>query len=552
MAASHSFSIFLLKESFDADNALEDENPLLPAAATDNLPPDATLFVLDAHPRPPWWKGYFDIQQDLLQATKGALLFLPADGRVFALCFGHVSHNLKDESYEYDFGIRTTLNCVDPSKLKNTDTVEPGSSRRRRTQLAIESELTYFDVDTDSSVLKSLTGKVKPEHADLVKQVTGASSLRISTPARADELLDLCTRLLAIYKEVSYLTTFPNIQKITPVRDPDQIAVLNDALVKDVRTRSENVRLAVPDMVDYSHNNDSLYVKFSGAGSSLLYSDTSIDHYYEYLDRSAVPGATVTIERLKTHRLNLTNEFGDARDSHSVFKSLIYDTTPQEGGSTYYLNEGNWYEVDRDYVTSLQTRIDPFWSELDYLPECAFKHEGDYNESVGSAPDFVCLDKTNVSPAKQTRIEPCDLYTVRSGRATLIHVKISTGSSLLSHLFNQGANSVELLKGDDDAPQRLVALIEKTIEGRAGELASPIEKNDYEVVFAIITRKDPGQKSLNLPLFSRISLARNIKALDRLMSVPVSFGFVKHTAPPEPPKEKAKRPRKPANTKKAG
>ena len=159
---------------------------------------------------------------------------------------------------------------------------------------------------------------------------------------------------------MSYLTTFPNIQKITPVRDPDQIAVLNDALVKDVRTRSENVRLAMPDMVDYSHSNDSLYVKFSGAGSSLL--------YFGHVDRPLLrisrqvssPCAAVTIERLKTHRLKLTNEYGDARDNHSVFKSLIYDTTPQEGGSTYYLNEGNWYEVDRDYVTSLQTRIDPF------------------------------------------------------------------------------------------------------------------------------------------------------------------------------------------------
>ena len=537
MAPSRSFSIFLLKETFDADNALDDENPLTPYPA-DNLPAGTTLYILDSRPHPPWWKKYFGLDIDLMQESKGAIVFLPTEERVFALCLGHVAHNLKDESYEYDFGIRTTLNCVDPQRLKNTDTLEPGSSRRRRTQLPVETELTYFDFDGDSSVLKSITGKVKAEHADLVRHVTGASSLRISTKVEVGELTRLCTRLLGLYRDDSYLTTFPNIQKIAPVRDPSQLVTLNDALTNDVRAQSENVRLAVPDLIDYTHDNDSLYAKFSGAGPCPLYSDVSIDRYYEYLANSGAQRDKLTIAQLKTHRLHLMNEHGDARDSHSIFKSLIYDTTLTAGGATYHLNEGNWYEVDRKYVASLQAKIDPFWADLDYLPECVHKHEGDYNEEVGGKPDFVCLDKTNVSPIGQTQIEPCDLYTVRAAAATLIHVKISTGSSLLSHLFNQGANSVELLKSDDDAPRRLVALIQARADGVID--VAPVEEKRYAVVFAIITRKDPGQKSLNLPLFSRISLARNIRALHRLMGVPVSFGFVKHAATLEPPKEKTK------------
>jgi uncharacterized protein (TIGR04141 family) len=48
------------------------------------------------------------------QETKGAMVFLPIEGRVFVLCFGHVAHNLTDESYEYDFGIKTTLSCFHP------------------------------------------------------------------------------------------------------------------------------------------------------------------------------------------------------------------------------------------------------------------------------------------------------------------------------------------------------------------------------------------------------------------------------------------------------
>ena len=79
------------------------------------------MFVLDNHPKEPWWKGYFGVQKILNQVTKGALIFLPVEQRCFALSFGHVYHNLKDESYEYDFGLRVTLNSVDPKKLKSTD-----------------------------------------------------------------------------------------------------------------------------------------------------------------------------------------------------------------------------------------------------------------------------------------------------------------------------------------------------------------------------------------------------------------------------------------------
>ena len=43
----------------------------------------------------------------------------------------------------------------------------------------------------------------------------------------------------------------------------------------------------------------------------------------------------------------------------------------------------------------------------------------------------------------ETTVEPQDILAEESGEVHLIHVKISTRSSSLSHLFNQGANSVE-------------------------------------------------------------------------------------------------------------
>ena len=110
VSKSRSFSIYLLKQGFDASNALKDDHRLDDEVGAANLPIGATLFVLDNRPNEPWWKGYFGVQKNLNQVSKGALIFLPVKQRCFTLSFGHVYHNLKDESYEYDFGLRVTLN----------------------------------------------------------------------------------------------------------------------------------------------------------------------------------------------------------------------------------------------------------------------------------------------------------------------------------------------------------------------------------------------------------------------------------------------------------
>jgi uncharacterized protein (TIGR04141 family) len=141
MAKSRPFSIYLLKEGRDATNALKADHGLEEADAT-ALPEGATLFVLDSDPKPPWWRSFFGVTEPLLQQYKGALVFLPVAERCFGLSFGQVYHHLDDSAYEYDFGLRVTLNSVDPGELKSADMVAPGVARRKRTQVPVSTELT--------------------------------------------------------------------------------------------------------------------------------------------------------------------------------------------------------------------------------------------------------------------------------------------------------------------------------------------------------------------------------------------------------------------------
>lgn len=526
---TRSFSIYLLKDDFNAQNALKDGTNLEPGIEANNLPENSILHILDNNPKPPWWAGYFGIGKPLNQVSKGALIFVPAGGRWFALSFGHVSHNLKDDSYEYDFGLRVTLNCVDPAKLRSTDILEPSGAKRQRTQLPTAGDLTFFDVDGDSTILKSLTGKVKDEHKDVFKNATGSSNIRISSAVESNGLIGLCTNLLNLYQLDTYKTAFPDIQNISPVRDPTVINQLNGQLIQAFQIKDDALALSVPDIVDFG---DGLWGTFSGARAGKVYDDIFIDRYYEYLEEADIDIATVDVETLKRHQLLLTNDDGsDVRDRHSIFKSLVFDTTLNDGAESYHLCEGNWYLIDSGYVARLKTYLDPLCQDT-ALPDFAHADEATYNVAAAAAQaGRVCLDKKNIAPAGQKQVEPCDVYEVVDGRAVLHCIKISTLSAQLSHLFNQGTNSVNLLRSEEAALDNLRTLVGVGLsDAEKQALTAPLNDDKFRVSFGIVTHKDGDSKSDNLPLFSRISLMRCMKEMKR-MGIEAEYCFIPDTSP---------------------
>ncbi|HDH7541763.1 TPA: TIGR04141 family sporadically distributed protein, partial [Escherichia coli] len=278
---TRSFSIFLLKAGYNAQNSLKLNHQLIGGFQALNLPQGATLFISDRVRTTPWWVDYFSIGGNLKQENKGALIFLPVRDRCFALTFGHIYHNLLDVSYEYDFGLKVTLNSLEPNELKSADIVDPGASRRKRMQVPVMSDLTYLDFDSNSEILKSLTGKVKPQYIDLFKNATGSTSLKVGLKVESEQLTGLCDQLLDLYFSDEYLESFPNIQKITPEKDPIKIKRLDDSLLDAFINKNNELALSIPDIVDYS---DNIYCSFKGRkGISPIYTDISLEEFYDYL-----------------------------------------------------------------------------------------------------------------------------------------------------------------------------------------------------------------------------------------------------------------------------
>ncbi|WP_316228816.1 DUF6119 family protein [Bradyrhizobium sp. SZCCHNR1070] len=523
---SRPFSIYLLRVGYNAANALVDDHELEAVEGAD-IPEGATCFIFDAEAKRPWWRGYFGIEEDIWQESKGAILFLPVDERCFAISFGQVHHNLRDIAYEYDFGLRVTLNMLDPKQLRSADMVEPGPARRKRTQVPISTELTYLDFDANSEIIKSLTGKVKPEFEELFKTATGSASLKISLKIDPSQLADRCARFRQLYESDDYKESFPNIENITPVRNPADIAPLDEHLLASLRSRGGETTLTIPDIVDYRDRTCCMFA--GGEGPSQIYPDISLEQFYEYVGDDL---AALTLDQLKRrYRLILTDTEGVADKSYGLYRSLIFDVEPEGEDAIYHLCEGGWYKVERGFAARLRDYLDskceltdlsPYNHDVQSNGQLVYSEES-YNASMAVAhPGVLCLDRKDISPSGATAIEPCDLYTSRPAEGTapgrrgfFYHIKISTRSSHLSHLFNQGLNSLELIAHEPASREKMETIIAAELNGAdPTPYITPFVHSDYKVVFGVITHKDPAGLSSNLPLFSKLSLMRAMQRLD--------------------------------------
>lgn len=520
---TRTFSIFLLKLGYDAKNSLKPDNQLIDAYQAENLPQGASLFISDKDSTTPWWVSYFSINGNLRQESKGAIIFIPIRDRFFALTFGHVYHNLLDVSYEYDFGLKVTLNSLEPNELKSADIVDPGSARRKRMQVPITSDLTYLDFDSNSEILKSLTGKVKHQYKDIFKNATGSTNLKVGINLSPNELVGLCEQLLDLYSSDDYLESFPNIQKIRPEKDPQKIAILDESLLRAFINNDNELSLSIPDIVDYGDNINCI---FKGRkGISKIYTDISLSEFYDYLDGMNI--ANLDINALNDFSMNLCNQEGNVTKTYSIYRSLIYDVKIDGENIVYHLCEGEWYKVDGDYLYTLKeyinqrcqlTELPPYNHDvIDLRTNKKRYSEEKYNEDICEGSDiYICLDQTDISPDGHSQIEPCDIIRFTPDNECVFHhIKISSRSSQLSHLFNQGVNSIQLLILEECCRENLKSLVsEKTNHENLTNFTSAIDSKNYKVEFGIITRKDPQGLSENLPLFSKISLMRALKALE--------------------------------------
>ena len=508
MAKTRTFSVYLLKEGVTINEAMKEDHGLsrLDNSSCSLYEHNMTIYLSEARPTPPWWKNYLGIERNLSQRQEGALVFIPCNiestTRIFVLTFGMTYHKLQEGSYEYDFGLRATLNAIDSSKIKATETVQPDNAKRQRMQSPTADTLSFFDFNRDQSIIKTLAGKVKSEYNEWFKSATGVNSLRITSSVEVEQLPQLCRQPYDIYSNENYRQTFPDLFNITPVKDPLVIQELEATLIESYNGEScENLIITIPEML-INPLWDTFRYTYQRKCSPEL-SEHSV-----FILKKLLPIADSMVQ-LKKARLEVLDEEQHVIKSYPLEECFVFDCT--HNTMHYHFCDGSWYCVDERYIQRIEQTIEQGIRRAeDYgLPFYQHQNEGEYNMAVSrSDSSYICLDRSSIAPVGQTQIEPCDLLRLNNEGLQLFHIKLGTKSAMLSHLFNQAAVSVDLLLSENESRDKLKQLLEDREE------SSVVDRKSFSIVYGIVTHRNIDDGVKLLPLFSKISLYRVVKSLE--------------------------------------
>lgn len=435
-------------------------------------------------------------------ASLSGLLVFPLEGRWFAIAFGYGRMLLDPEMVITDFGLRTALNSVNPDELQSIDakTLEELTLNTRR-QVSRGSSITTFELDLHRDLVRAVRG-ISADHS-FADQVAGSAALKITGELMFADLRERAKKALDLYRSDIYKTRFGWIDQVRLVSDPASHDRLDRRLEALIATKGEDpVSLAAPMILDEE----------DFGGFKLLTQESATVFDLRWSDYAKLKHGPPTLQSLKRDRIAVVSAAsGEPGMQWSVYRAVIAEI--ESDGLRYVLTGGDWFAVDADYAQDTRAYVEQFERNTLALPVAGYdEQERDYNERAVTelAPEAALLDRVLFRATQsQDSIEFCDLV-LKPNR--LVHVKRKSGSSTLSHLFNQGIVSGELLHFDEgfrgavrDALGRFDGFADVVPPG-------PLATADFEIVYAVIAPAPIGERHF-LPFFSQVSFRRAAEQL---------------------------------------
>lgn len=515
-------SLRLLKDSVpDIEDALRNKNALKKYPMKPGLGFASTLFVKEPEGRNPDWATFLSpgltaAQQRKLETMQSqsvsAVLFvegkLQRKKRIVAVIFGHGRFLLDDNCSVPDFGLKVALNAVNPDNLRSIDaaTVDDNTIQTRK-QASQQSSLEEFGVDTSRDLLRAVTGV--PNDPDFATSVSGAEALAITLPITLQNLGAKCQEVLKFYKSTKYKDRYAWVDNINLVRSTNTALALNEMLLEKLRAKeSFGVHIAPPTIMP----NVDLGFRFSTEiGDEPTHAFLELAHFKS----SLAPDANLDVDVLrKRYKVLVKNPSdGSMEATWSVYDCLVFDTMLE--GSKYVLFGGNWYEVSKDFASSVDTYISGIAKSTLDLPEArAIEREDSYSSRAVklNRDKLILLDKKIVRAGSgYGRIEICDILT-NSGQ--FVHIKPWHQSSTLSHLFAQARISTDCLLNDSIYRDSIRAKVPDSMKGLKKNLsASIVDPKSFEVVLAVISKRGYDWPK-SFPFFSQLNLMHTCKWLN--------------------------------------
>lgn len=483
---------------------------------------------------PLWYNHLFseflgeEDEEFLSSRSVQAVLFIKSniDGddkpRFFAVCYGNGRYMLDQDNLEKRFGLRSSLNMVEPRQLRSVDYTTFGSVQKQsRIQSSQLTELDEFSFDSEQDLIRAVTGRaaVGGDEELRGRLVSGNNSFHVTTGYDLDNIEDILKSLFNTYKEEEYKYKFPGIENIKPLDPTDKLVgnltnMLYDSLLSKLEIQ---ISFSVPEITDRG-NVDHFVIKIKDNETD--FDDLDISVIKDVLVQNQVDKDDI-IDFLDKITVRAVDGNGVSFDEWKCYKCFY--TEVKDNTAVCFLHAGEWYKIDK----GLYNDVDVYFqnnlgasSKLQIPLANAYKiknkegeytlDEGYYNSTMGKHKDFLKMDRQNVNLKKSDKFEFCDLIYCPEpvpDILDLIHVKVSTHSSMLSHLFNQGevaGNCMldkEIMDKIDEKFQKTINKTKPEWENRNLSISQGFKPQKYRIVYAIIDSKD---RVLDIPFFSKL------------------------------------------------
>lgn len=497
---SYSLTVYLTKERIkNFSDALE--KPMHKII----IDKDSELYFSKSFSDAPKWAAFFEghTLDGLYSANASAIFLLNIKGRIFAIPFGPAGrHYLKKGTTEERFGLRATLNSVREGFLRSIDATSLGNEGMQvRTQSARPNPSDVFGLDIERDLVNSVTGELGNIEG-FGKTISGRDALHISAQGGLKKIKGQLAFLLEQSAKDTYKAEFEWIDNLAEITDTERIVNYNLSLIEKINNDAKpgKVWLAIPEMIDW---HDHSGFKYANTQKAPLIDDIYLGNFKAHLDKEQIE--LDDLKTTKVHRFLQSNEY--ARDHWRVYDCIYFEL--EVDGETLFLSGGKWYRVKSDIVKDTNTFINKLPTNPEGITFPEYKHtsENAYNQELAKINHGQCVDAKKIMIEKRSSFEFCDVYTKNK---QLIHVKIYSRSSVLSHLFSQGFVSASLM-GDEDFRIKINQKLEADL--KLHDTSKRIEVGEYSVVYGIITS---AEKNFDLPFFSKLTLMHAAKDLGRM------------------------------------
>lgn len=497
-AKKYHFSIYLIKDDFLSEIV---KKPNITKRPIDGI---GSLFYKSRVPIEPAWVSFLegnapaDVFKSLTaEAVLETSINVNGGAHRFAIAFGLGRNLLDQDSFTERFGLITVLNTIEQKQLRQISKSGIGGKQTRSNeQASFPSDIAGFTFDRETDLITSVVGKSTDESL-FSGMMSGGDSLSLSVSVSIHNLKDFLGKIYLRYCSTKYKESFDWVDNISLVKDLKLESDLYTEMIKEINNKTNNIWMAVPEDIDWS--------KTSGfrVGKKDIGDDILLENVISLFD---VPLSSFDqIKNLEIEQIGGSDD-KTVENTWPASKCLYGEIDYQN--SSYCINCGKWYLINQDFKKLVdddyaKTPV----SEIPFLPFLSDKDkkEEDYNErfAKNSGGSLLKMDQKNIDYGNYySKIELCDILGKNN---LLIHVKRYSGSSTLSHLFNQGFVSAELIRSDPN----FVAQANSKIQEQSNSDGFLIDKTiNCTVVFAIISK---GEEILpRIPFFSEVSL-RSVK-----------------------------------------